>query len=128
MYKLDSIFHSPGYIRITQRRLEHLASLDLAIRNKRVFDVGAGIGDFTSFYLDRGCSVLAVEPRKENIEHLNINLEQSGAAVRSDYKTLQQDFWAIEGLTESFELVHAYGVLYHLDNPLRALKALRHRC
>lgn len=128
MYKLDSIFHSPGYLRITQRRLEHLASLDLPIRNKRVVDVGAGIGDFTSFYLDRGCSVLAVEPRADNIEHFNINLEQSGAGARGNYKTLQQDFWAIEELTESFDIVHAYGVLYHLDSPIRALKALRRRC
>jgi len=33
-------------------------------------EVGAGIGDHTSFFLDRGCSVITTEGRPENLELL----------------------------------------------------------
>ena len=54
------------YLRLNARRLEHLASLGLPIAGGEVLEVGAGIGDLTSFFLDRGCSVTAIQPRPEN--------------------------------------------------------------
>ena len=62
-----SHFLSDLYIRHNARRLEHLASLHLDLRHKSVLELGAGIGDHSSFYLDRGCRVTAVEPRPENV-------------------------------------------------------------
>jgi 16S rRNA A1518/A1519 N6-dimethyltransferase RsmA/KsgA/DIM1 with predicted DNA glycosylase/AP lyase activity len=47
------------------RRLEHLVGLGLPIAGREL-EVGAGIGDLTSFFLDRGCSVTAIEPQPEN--------------------------------------------------------------
>jgi len=51
-------FLSYHYQRHNQRRLEHLASLGLDIAGCTVLEVGAGIGDHTSFFLDRGCEVV----------------------------------------------------------------------
>src|SRR5882762_5851252 len=64
----QGVFHSLHYVRHNARRQEHLASLGLALQGRRVLEVGAGIGDHTTFFLDRGCSVLSVEPRLENCE------------------------------------------------------------
>lgn len=54
-------FTNSHYQRINQRRLEHLASLHLPLENRSVLEVGAGIGDLTSFFLDRNCEVVITE-------------------------------------------------------------------
>ena len=54
-------FHSTPYLSHNARRLEHLASLNLPIHGSSVLEVGAGIGDHTTFYTDRGCAVVATE-------------------------------------------------------------------
>jgi hypothetical protein len=47
-------FHSDFYIRHTARRLEHLASLRIPVAALSVLEVGAGIGDHSNYYMDRG--------------------------------------------------------------------------
>ncbi len=63
----ESVFHAHFYLRHNQRRQEHLASLGLPIAGASVLEVAAGIGDHTSFFLDRGCSVLSTEARQESL-------------------------------------------------------------
>src|SRR4051794_26482202 len=63
-------FWSPQYIRHNQRRQEHLASLGLEIAGRDVLEVGAGIGDHTSFFLDRGCRVTITDGRPKNVRLL----------------------------------------------------------
>lgn len=60
-------FHSDYYLRINQRRLEHLATLPLPLAERSVLEVGAGIGDHTSFFIDRGCTVTITDAREENL-------------------------------------------------------------
>lgn len=110
-------FHSDDYLRHNSRRLEHLASLGLPIENKTVLEVGAGIGDHTSFYLDRGCQVLITEGRQKNLEVIRqrfpncecmqLNLEKPDVVF-----------------DRKFDIVHCYGLLYHLGQPLRAIEYL----
>jgi hypothetical protein len=57
VYSPIDVFHSAHYQRHNQRRQEHLASLGLDISGATVLEVGAGIGDHTSFFLDRGCQI-----------------------------------------------------------------------
>jgi SAM-dependent methyltransferase len=122
-----AVFHAPFYIRHNQRRLEHLASLGLDLIGKSVLEPGAGIGDHTLFYLDRGCNVTALEPRPENCAAFRLNI--SGARTpHADRATLiEGDVWAIERLLDTFDVVHCYGLLYHLDDPKRAVAALAAR-
>jgi hypothetical protein len=56
-------FHSPLYLRHNQRRQEHLITLGLDIAGKNVLEVGAGIGDHTSFFPDRDCRVVTSDTR-----------------------------------------------------------------
>ncbi len=120
-------FHSVHYLRHNQRRQEHLATLGLDIAGKTVLEVGAGIGDHTSFFLDRGCRVLTSDARPENVEKL-----RERYAARNDVSVRQIDLdqQQLSGLgdNESFDIVYCYGLLYHLGRPAEAVKYLAAHC
>jgi SAM-dependent methyltransferase len=110
-------FHSYHYLRHNARRLEHLASLGIRVSGMSVLEVGAGIGDHSHFYIDRGCDVTITDARTENLDLLRQRYP------RCDVQFLDMDSpQRIEG--SPFDLVHCYGLLYHLSKPLAALKFL----
>ncbi len=115
-------FYSPHYQAHNQARLSHLASLGLPLEGRRVLDVGSGPGDHTGFYLDRGCSVFAVDARPECLR-----------AVQDRYpgiETAQIDLNTPNALTSlgSFEVVHCYGLLYHLEDPKSGIASMASVC
>jgi hypothetical protein len=126
-------FHSNHYLRINQRRLEHLASLGLPLSGRTVLELGAGIGDLSTFFLDRDNEVTSVEARSENIECMRTNIAayynsypsrtpQRHRAVRLD---LDKDDGTFLG---QFEIVHCYGILYHLRDPSRLIRLMDATC
>jgi hypothetical protein len=107
-----SDFHSSAYLAHNQRRQEHLASLGLDIAGATVHETGAGLGDHTSFFLDRGCHVIVSEARERNLRALRKRLP--GIDVRQlDLDNPAGDFIA--------DVAYCYGTLYHLSNPKAAL-------
>lgn len=122
---LDAVrahFRSDHYTRINQRRLEHLATLGLVKPGMRVLELGAGIGDLTPFFLDRGCEVTLVEGRDENIA---ICRERYADDPRVDVHQIDldaSDDFAAGGAP--WDLVFAYGVLYHLARPGEAIERM----
>jgi FkbM family methyltransferase len=114
-------FHSAMYQRHNQRRLEHLASLNLNLANKTVLEVGAGIGDHTSFFLDRGCQVTVTEGRLENLD-----------LIKARYPGLSAHFLDMDNpdleMNTIFDIVYCYGLLYHLRNPIEAIVFMAARC
>jgi hypothetical protein len=130
--KAETLFRDPQYRRHNARRQEHLASLGLDLHNKSVLELGAGIGDHTTFFLDRDCRVLSVEPRSENctifaatIRHLQ-SLGYSKAVhsrlMRGDIETIDR------AIVERFDIVYCYGLLYHVADPASALRVMADRC
>jgi len=113
-------FHSVAYLRHNQRRQEHLASLGLPLANRTVIEVGAGIGDHTSFFLDRNCEVITTEGRPENLRLLRRRLPQVDARLLD-----LDDPEAVLG--EQAEVAYCYGTLYHLQRPTEALAFLADR-
>jgi predicted RNA methylase len=108
------VFDQPDATLINQARLDHLASLGLALENKTVLDVGCGVGLLAQFFVKRGCRVTCVDGRPENIESL-----------RSRYPTLQAHVANVESDLARFgqhDVVFSYGLLYHLENPLLGLR------
>jgi Methyltransferase domain len=114
-------FHSEDYLTINGRRLEHLASLELPLEERTVLEVGAGIGDLTTFFVARGCTVLATEGRLENLRVLRDRLPNVEAAqLDLNAPTLN---W-----TRTADIVFCYGTLYHLEHPAEAIEFLRRSC
>ncbi|KAA1250535.1 [2,4-di-O-methyl-alpha-L-fucopyranosyl-(1-_3)-alpha-L-rhamnopyranosyl-(1-_3)-2-O-methyl-alpha-L-rhamnopyranosyl] dimycocerosyl phenol-phthiocerol 3'''-O-methyltransferase [Mycobacterium simiae] len=110
-------FHSIFYLRHNARRQEHLATLGLDLSNKSVLEVGAGIGDHTKFFLERGCEVLCTEPRDENLDVIRGRFE-SNPHVTVDRLDLDGD---LPAGARQYDVVYCYGVLYHLSRPAEAL-------
>jgi len=115
-------FYSKHYEAHNRARLGHLASLGLPLHRRTVLEVGCGPGDHTIFYLDRGCSVCAVDARQECIE-----------AVQARYpgiKTAQIDLNVQDALASlgCFEVVHCYGLLYHLEDPKTGIASMASVC
>jgi Methyltransferase domain len=120
-------FHNPHYLRHNQRRQEHLATLGLDTAGKNVLEVGAGIGDHTSFFLDRDCRVVTSDARPGNLE----NLRQRFATQKTvSVRQIDLDQPVLGGLgdNELFDIVYCYGLLYHLGRPAEALQYLAAHC
>jgi len=106
---------------INKARLEHLASLQLPLSRRRVLDVGAGPGHLAQFFVERGCDVVSTDAREENIERMR-ELYPSHSGHVADVENA--DFEAFG----RFEVVFCYGLLYHLENPARALRNVSSVC
>jgi SAM-dependent methyltransferase len=110
-------FQSEHYTRHNARRLEHLASLRITVAGKSVLEVGAGIGDHSTYYLDRGCPMTITEARPENLRYLHRRYP--------DGNILCLDMESPAPLPGApFDVVHCYGLLYHLKDPDQALEFL----
>lgn len=114
-------FHSSEYLRMNSRCLEHLASLHLSLSGKTVLELGAGIGDHSHYYLDRGCQLTITEVRKRNLSYLKKRYPD----VEVHHLDLENPIM-IDGAP--FDIVHCYGTLYHLTNLRNALDFIGKLC
>jgi hypothetical protein len=115
-------FSKPHYLHLNSSRLGHLASLGLPLQNRTVLELGAGPGDHTGFYLDRDCLVASIDARDECLEPLRQRYPQ----VRTWKRDLNRRD-ALRGLGH-FEVIHCYGLLYHLEYPEILIAAMREAC
>ena len=116
------VFLTPEALAINEARLCHLASLGLDLKNKRVLEVGGGIGLHTCFFESQGCDVLFTEARAENLDEAKRRYPHRKTALvnldaDSDLSHLGR-----------FDVVYCYGTLYHLTNPSNALRRLAAIC
>lgn len=123
----SSLFGADFYVRHNQRRLEHLASLGLDIAGKTVLEPGAGTGDHSLFYLDRGCRVTSVEPRPQNCAVYRRKMTESWTPHAANATLIEAPYDVIDRMTEQFDIVHCYGFLYHVGDPERAIGMLARR-
>ncbi len=113
-----AVFHSNEYLRHNARRLEHLASLGIPVSDGSVMEVGAGIGDHSHYYIDRGCTVTITEARATNLSYLRSRYPHH------DVRYLDLESPGADCANGPFDVVHCYGVLYHLSKPREALEYL----
>jgi len=116
-------FHSEAYLRHNRSRLGHLASLGMDLSGKTVLEVGAGVGDHTGFYLERGCRVTVTDARPENLAIMRRRF--AGNAMIQVQPLDMDDPGEFPG---NFDVVHCYGLLYHLRQPAQALQFMSAHC
>lgn len=115
-------FSTAPYQSHNHARLEHLASLGLPLAGCRVLELGSGPGDHTGFYVERNCSIVSVDSRQECL-----------AALKERYPGVQTvlcDLNAPAPLMElgGFDVIHCYGLLYHLEQPGNLLQFVGEAC
>ena len=115
------LFDTAEAASINRARLEHLDSLGLPLDGRRVLDVGSGPAHLAQFFVSRGCEVVSTDAREENIERMN-ELYPRHAGYVADVE--DTDFSSFG----RFDVVFCYGLLYHLENPVRALRNIGAVC
>jgi len=103
-------------------RLAHLDSLGLDLSKKEVLEIGAGIGDHTYFYLIKGCEVTATDARPESIKIIKQRFE-----INAFELNVEKQLDKLKQL-ERFDIIHCYGLLYHIKNPKEFLLSLKGKC
>jgi len=95
-----------------------LAELKEPLGLKTALDVGCGLGYFSGLLRSLGLEVTAVDGRPENVEEAA--RRHSGVT----FHTYNAENPAIRTLGK-FDLVFCFGLLYHLENPLLAIRHLQ---
>ena len=96
---------------------EFLGSVQPQMALGSALDVGCGVGDFSKFLSDLGFCVIAVDGREENVTEAKRRYPEITYRVAN-----VEDLPVAEMGT--FDLVLCLGLLYHLENPFRAIRNL----
>ena len=105
----------------TKSRQEFVAEFVKTTREQTslvsAIDVGCGIGDFSKFLSDVGFRVIGIDGREENA------LEAGRRYPGITFLTGDAEDMVAEQIGSS-DLVLCFGLLYHLENPFRAIRKL----
>ena len=82
----------------------------ISLVDKRVLDVGCGLGDFARYYCSSGAQVFGIDISPDAVEHCNS--QQIGTFVQGEASEVAAKF------DQSFDLIHCFDVLYHLTDEL----------
>lgn len=115
------VFEIEAAQRINRARARAIESIGLDLERKRVLDVGSGPGHFTPIYTSRGCDVVALDGRADNIDECR----RLYPLVRGVVGDVQSFDLTTLG---RFDVVHCLGLLYHLDSPVAALRSMARVC
>jgi SAM-dependent methyltransferase len=116
------VFDRPMQSEMRQAEIEFLRRVispwQSALGLRTALDMGCGVGYFAAMLRDLGFQTLAVDARAENISEAGKRF--SGI----DFRVANSEDAALSALGV-FDLVLCAGLLYHLENPLRAMRNLR---
>lgn len=117
-----AVFDTPEAVQIDRARQEAVRQLLVTLRAtfglRSALDIGCGIGHFSCFLKELGFSVVAADGREENISEAKLRYPQIDFHVAN----VEADSLPLLG---RFDLVFCMGLLYHLENPFRAIRGLR---
>lgn len=120
--KIIQSFLNPNYQQHNVARLQHLESLKLDLDNKTVLEFGAGIGDHSLFYLYKNCRVIATDGRPELVNFIRKRLNIEAFVLDAETQLSK-----IESMPK-VDIIHCYGFLYHISNPLEFIQAIKNKC
>jgi SAM-dependent methyltransferase len=94
---------------------EFLGTVRRQIELNTALDIGCGMGDSSKFLSDMGIRVVAVDGREENAREAQRRYPEIIFLTRN-----VEDLTAEE--VGTFDFVQCVGILYHLENPFRAIR------
>ena len=94
-----------------------LAELTPKLNLQTAIDVGCGLGYFSQFLKSSGLAVTAVDGRQQNVEEA----QRRNPDIR--FLRFDAEDPSIRSLGK-FDLVFCFGLLYHLENPMLAIRHL----
>jgi SAM-dependent methyltransferase len=115
----DFIFDRPYARRFVEARQEWLSRLLPELKQRlslqTAIDVGCGVGYFSGFLRELGFRVVGVDGRADNLD------EARRRHPEIDFRCVDVQDRALQELG-TFDLVFCFGLIYHLENPLLALR------
>jgi cyclopropane fatty-acyl-phospholipid synthase-like methyltransferase len=121
-FSIYNTFLSRPYQEHNIARLKHLESLGLNISNKSVLEIGAGIGDHTFYYLIKNCNVISTDARPELVEFIKDRFNNTAFTLDAETELAKLESLPV------VDIIHCYGLLYHISNPEEFLRSLKSRC
>lgn len=116
---MNNPFLHEDSLALNAARMEHLDTLGIKWRGKKVLDAGCGIGLFSTWLLDKGCIVNAFDARRENLEMAEKLNRGRGLGI-FQCNIENQEIISFN----SFDIVFCYGLIYHLLDPRSAIEKL----
>ena len=116
------IFDSEHYIAINVARWEAVEKLIRTLPGtdlKTVFDVGCGPGWFADKFMETGMEVTGLEARPELVAEARLRVPSA------TFQLFNADHPLTPGNLPAADLVFCFGLLYHLENPFNAVRALK---
>jgi len=121
MQKRETLFDDEHQLRRTRACQAFLRQFLLAVADDlpatRALDVACGVGYFSETLLESGFEVSAIDARGENIDEASRRIPDAKFLVHD----VESDAWKPLGC---FPVVVCFGLLYHLENPLSAVRGL----
>lgn len=115
------VFDQPRYDRLNAARSERvrelLQELQPRLGLRTAIDVGCGAGHFSGMLQSMGFEVTGVDGRRENVE------ESQRRHPGIVFKQMNAEDPALPQMGK-FDLVFCFGLLYHLENPMLAIRNL----
>lgn len=113
--------HTEIFNPVEQRRLDGMldALLAKAAGDPEVLDVGAGTGNLTMKFLDRGCRVTAADVSPQSLEHLQ---RKAPAGARLQTRVITDE--KLPFPDRCFDVVATYSVLHHVPDYLLTVREM----
>ena len=116
------VFDRPMQSEMREAEIEFLRRVippwqsELGLRT--ALDLGCGVGYFSAMLRDLGFQVIAVDGRADNVA------EARSRHTGIDFRVADAEDPSLSSIG-TFDLVLCLGLLYHLENPMRAFRSLR---
>jgi len=117
------LFDNPETRRLTDARMDFITPLLRELRQtvdiQSALDVGCGLGDFSDFLSQFGIpKVVGIDGREDNV------VEARKRHVGPSFQLGDAEELPVQALG-TFDLVLCFGLLYHVENPMRVIRKLR---
>ena len=121
-YSPLEIFNNNEYREADRVRFDNFNKLNIDFNDKIILELGSGIGNHTDFILTKNpIKIVSIEGQLCNFEILQKKFKENDK-VQTIHHDLELPYPA---LSDCFDWVYNYGLLYHLKNPFESIDYLK---